>query len=195
MASLDTGRTHHLGFRAFFLFLGWGSFLIVLLVAALCAWWWYGARFVPDPYVVYYDYSVKLFALLIAGYATYKLAASYFAYRAHAYRFDDEFFHLIKGYISRHEVGVVYHQIQSVTVHRSLGARLVGVADLVIITSSGGGASDAHLPGLDMRKARMVQRELLMRAKRSQHAPVQTGYQTGYQTVPFEDLDDDEDDD
>jgi len=189
MASLDTDRTHRLGFRAFLRFLGGGALLIVVLTAGIAAWWWYGARYVPPRYVVYYDYSVKLFALLIASYAAYRLAASFLAYRSHAYRFDDEFFHVIRGYLSRHETGVVYHQIQTVTVRRTLGDRMIGVADLTIVTSSGeDGASHAHLPGLDMRKARLVQRELLARAKRSQHAPAPAAYRP----LRFVDVDEDE---
>lgn len=189
MAHLDTSRTHRLGIRAFFLFLGWGAFYILLLLALLFAWWWYGARFVPDAYVEYYVYSVKLFALVITGYAAYRLLHAFFDYRSHRYRFDREFFHVEKGYINKREVGVVYHQIQTVTVERPLGARMVGVAHLDIITSSSGHAQNAKLHGLDMKKARLIQKELLERARKSQH-----GGEPTYRQVPFEDDEDGEED-
>jgi membrane protein YdbS with pleckstrin-like domain len=189
MAHLDTSRTHHLGIRAFFLFLGWSTMHIVLLLALLFAWWWYGARFVPDAYVEYYVYSVKLFALVIAGYAAYRFAHAFFDYRSHRYRFEKEFFHLEKGYINKHEVGVVYHQIQTVTVERPLGARVVGVAHLGIVTSNSGEGQHPKLHGLDMKKARLIQKELLERARKSQH-----GGEPQYHQVPFEDGDDEEED-
>lgn len=189
MAQLDTDRTHRLGFRAFLLFLGWSALLVVLLAAGTAAWWWYGARLVPARYVTYYDYSVKLLALVVAVFALYRLVGSYLAYRSHAYRFDDEFFHVTRGYVSQQEVGVVYHQIQTVTVQRPLGARLVGVAHLAIVTNSGSGATyAAHLFGLDRAKARLVQRELLARAKASQQA----SREPRYRPVPFVEDEEDE---
>lgn len=184
---IDNGRTHRLGIRAFFLFLGWGIVVIALLLVALFTWWWYGARFVPQEYVLYYEYSVKMFALVIASYAVYKLAHSYFEYRSHGYRFDDEFFHVVRGYINRHEVGVVYHQIQTVTVNRPITARMVGVAHLSIVTSGSGEGAKAHLQGIDMKKARLIQKELLARARRSQ-----AGGEPRYQAVPFDEEEDED---
>lgn len=188
MASLDTNRTHRLGFRAFLLFLGKGIFLLALLAIALGWVWWYGAIYIPKSYVIYYDYALKLFALILGACFSFVFLRAFMAYQAHVYRFDDEYFHLTKGYLDRHEMGVVYHQIQTVTVRRGIGARLVGLAQLTIVTSGGqGGVHEVQLPAIDMRKARLIQQELLARAKRSQH-----GSRAQYQPVPFDEDDEEE---
>lgn len=181
MENLDTVRTHRLGGRAFLLFLGAGIIWILLFTALLGAYWWYAAPYVPKDYVIYYDYTVKLFALFLGGFIAYQFSSAYLRYRSHGYRFDDEFFHITKGYLDRHEIGIVYHQIQTVTVERNVSARLFGVAKLTIVTNATNGSHENHLPGIDMRKARLVQRELLSRSKRGQQAP----REPRYEPVPF----------
>lgn len=177
MADLSTDRTHRLGSRAYFLFLGKGVLWFLLAVALLSLYWWYPAPYIPKNYIIFYDYSVKLFALFISAYGVFLLAKAYLEYRGHGYRFDDEFFHITKGYLNQHEVGVVYHQIQTVTVRRTLGARIVGVANLTIVTNSNREDNEIHLPGIDARKARLVQRELLSRAKSMHERPKKREYE------------------
>ncbi len=188
MASLDTDRTHRLGARAFLLFLGAGIFWIVGLSVLLGAWWWYAAPFIPKAYVIYYDYSVKLLALCLGAFVFFRLMRAYLEYRSHGYRFDDEYFHITRGYINQNEMGIVYHQIQTVTVQRSIGARMVGVARLSIVTSGTNGSHEMHLPGVEVNKARLVQRELLARSKATQHG----SRKPRYEPVSFEDVDDEE---
>ncbi len=184
MAALDTERTHRLGARAFFVFLGWGIFAGIALLLGLGAIWWYGAVYVPREYVVYFVYALQLAALCVAGFVVFRLAIAFFAYYAHAYRFDDEYFLIIRGYLDRHETGVVYHQIQTVTVQRPVSARLFGVAHLTIVTSGGSAETrQVQLPSIAMRKARLIQKELLARAKHGQGQR----YEPRYRPVPFED--------
>ena len=189
MAKLDTARSHRLGGRAFLLFFGKGLLVTFVVAALIGATWWYGSAHVPKQYVIYYVYGLKLAGVLLLGYFLYKLAHAFFAYRSHEFRFDDEYFHINRGYINRDEMGVVYHQIQSVTVQRPIGARMVGVAHLTIIASSSdNGGRVAHLPALDVRRARLVQKELLARARRQQHPEERRG---GYRQVPFDEEEDD----
>lgn len=185
MAALDTERTHRLGVRAFFLFLGWGIFAGIALLLAVAALWWYGAVYVPKEYVIYFVYGLQVSALCIGAFLLFRFAVAFFAYYAHAYRFDDEYFLIIRGYLDRHETGVVYHQIQTVTVQRPVSARLFGVAHLNIVTSGGSPEVRAvQLPSIAMRKARLIQKELLARAK---HGQAELFAPPRYQQVPFED--------
>lgn len=181
MADLDTDRTHHLGGRAFFLFLGSRLFWMIASGLAIVAYWWYVARIVPLRYMPYFDYSVRLFAVILMAYVMFTVMRAFLEYYSHRYRFEDEFFHVFRGYINQDEVTVVYHQIQTVTVQRPLLARLFGVAHLQIIMGSGGEGDSAHLRGLDAGKARLVQRELVARAK--QHARGEE--RPRYRPVPF----------
>lgn len=191
MASLDTDRTHRLGGRAFLLFFGRGLLITLVIAGLIAATWWYGSVYVPKQYVIFYVYGLKLAAVLLLGYFLFKLSHAYLAYRSHQFRFDDEYFHITRGYINREETGVVYHQIQTVAIERPLGARMVGVAHLTVIMSGAGkGEKPAHLPALDLRRARMVQKELLARARRHQ----QGERQQGYRPVPFEDYEEEDDD-
>lgn len=186
MASLDTDRKHRLGGRAFLLFFARALLATIAAAAAIAATWWYASAYVPRRYVVYYVYGLKLLALLAAAYFVLKLVHAFLAYRSHEFRFDDEYFHISRGYLNRDETGVVYHQIQTVTVERPLGARLVGVAHLTVVMSgSDQGERVAHLPALDLRRARLVQKELLARARRHQRDE-----RPRYRSVPFEDDED-----
>lgn len=189
MAELDTERTHHLGPRAFFLFLGTKLFWIVGLALLIVAYWWYVAKIVPLRHMPYFDYSVRLFAVLLGAYTAFVLMRSFLEYYSHRYRFDKEFFHLFRGYINQEEVSVVYHQIQTVTIQRPLAARFFGVAHIAIEMGNGEGGSAAHLRGLDVSKARHVQRELVARSKQSHEGGA---HARQYRPVPFEDFDDEE---
>ena len=64
---------------------------------------------------------------------TFILLRSYFDYRGYSFRFDNEFFYVTRGYFTKNEMGIVYHQIQHVTVRRGILDRAVGVAHLIIV--------------------------------------------------------------
>ncbi len=185
MPELDTERTHHLGGKAFFLFLGTRIFWFFGIAAAIFAYWWFVSGWVPFRYLPYFDYSVRLFWLLLAAYVMFGVLRAFLEYHSHRYRFEEEFFHVFRGYINQEEVNVVYQQIQTVTVKRPLLARAVGVAHLYIMMGSGDGESE-HLLGLDVKKARLVQRELVARSRKSHETP----HRPKYRPVPFEDIDD-----
>jgi len=176
---MDFTETHHLGPRAFLLFLGrrmkWPIFFLMLVAAA---WYWRGL--VPAQYQIWSDYGIHLAFILWCGIMTFVILESYFEYHSHSYRFDDEYFHVIRGYFIKDEIGVVYHQIQHVTVKSGVMDRLAGVRQLVIVLNAGSGdpaRNTLTLPALDRNKAEAVQRELLRMAHRAgRRAPQEKTY-------------------
>jgi membrane protein YdbS with pleckstrin-like domain len=178
---MDYMKTHYLGPRAFFLFLGrrlkWPILTFLLIAAA-----WYWRALVPDEYQIWSDFAIKLLFLSWCGLFTFIFLSSFFEYRSHSYRFDDEYFHVMCGYFIKDEIGVVYHQIQHVTIKSGIMARLIGVRNLIIVLNASAGDAARNtltLPALDRDKATAVQRELLRMAHRSgRRAPQEEYYMT-----------------
>jgi uncharacterized membrane protein YdbT with pleckstrin-like domain len=115
------------------------------------------------------DFWFEVICLAWVGFMIFILFSSYFEYRGYSYRFDDEYFHVTNGYITKNETGVVYHQIQHVTIKRGIFDRLIGVSNLIIVMNlTGGNPSTSHivLPALNKNKAKLVHRELLRKAYR-----------------------------
>lgn len=172
--------THYLGFRAFFLFLGkYIKFPLILLAIVWLAWW--KRDLVPeDPasYRIYADFILRFLWVLWAGILAFVMLRSFLDYRSHSYRFDDEFFHIARGYFTKDETGIVYHQIQRVSVKRGILDRAVGVGHLIITmtvsSSDEAGSNKVVLPALDRRKAFLVQKELLKKASQSLQRPLVT---------------------
>ena len=165
---MDLTATHRLGTRAFLLFLSrrlkWPIIFLVVLVAS-----WIERERVPIGYRDWSDYGLNVLFFVWAGLAVFILFRSFFEYRGYSFRFDEEFFHVTRGYFVKHEMGVVYHQIRHVTAKRGILDRAIGVCHLTIVTNVGSGnsgLSEIILPALDKRKAQVVQRELLRKASR-----------------------------
>lgn len=163
---MDFSLTHRLGGRAFTIFLfrhsKWA--VLSLLILAL-AWYWHSS--LNAPYFWYADNAIKGLGILALAYLAFKIMRAYFEYKGYAYRFDEEFFHLTRGYIIRQEIGVVYHQIQTVVLRHDMMDRLAGVSHLVIVLNgvAGGRQAEVILPALEFKKAQLVQRELLRQAR------------------------------
>ena len=167
---LDTSATHRLGTRAFLLIMAMKSRLVVFTGALLLIWWLFGDKVIPKAYVIYVDYAFLIALLAWVGLFVFMFLYAFFEYRSQRYRFDDEFFHISRGYFRKSEVGVVYHQIQTITLERSLPARFVGTAHLLIVMTGdmGENQEQAHLAAIDVHKARLIQKELLRRARPQQ---------------------------
>lgn len=162
---IDLAATHRLGGRAFLLFLfrhiGWPVFFLVVLGSARA----FEDR-VPGAYFLYADYAIKIALLIAAAFFAFRSIKAYLEYRSYAYRFDEEFFHLSRGYFKRQEIGVVYHQIQTVTIRRGVNDRLMGVSHLIIVMNGNQHQpAEVLLPALEYEKAKLVQRELLRKAR------------------------------
>ena len=110
-------------------------------------------------------------ALAAAGLAWLLFAAltTYAAYRVHRYFFTEEAFMMTSGIATRNEVAALYHQIQNVNITRSPADRIWGVSQIVIFMTGSdreAGHTRIVLPALSKSKAKLVQGELLSRARR-----------------------------
>lgn len=125
---------------------------------------------VPSEYQLWGDYSIRLLFVAWCGLMAFIVLRSFIEYRSHSFRFDNEFFHVMRGYFLKDEIGVVYHQIQHVNLKSGVFDRMVGVRHLVIVMNSASSESAKNiitLPALDRNKAALVQRELLRKAHHS----------------------------
>ena len=173
MIIMDLAGTHRLGTRAFLLFLSRHLKWPIIFLVVLLALWTQKDR-VPLEYRDWSDYGISFLFLVWVAFAVFFLLRSFFEYRGYSFRFDDEFFNVTRGYFVKHEMGIVYHQIQHVTVRRGILDRAVGVGHLIIVTNVGSGSatlSEIVLPALDKKKARIVQRELLRKAHHHMSQP------------------------
>jgi membrane protein YdbS with pleckstrin-like domain len=138
-------------------------FFFVLAVAA-----WYSERWAPPYYVPFVDYGVNLLALFSVLYFLAIILWTWLEYRVYTYTFTDEAFIMTSGYIMRTELAALYHQIQNVSIQRNPLERIVGVSKIVIFMN-GAEKDAAHnkivLPAVGKTKAKLVQQELLIRAR------------------------------
>lgn len=165
---MENDRKHSLGNRAFLIFFFRRIKGVVLLfLVAFGAW--YAERWVPQDYAAYGDYATKILFLVAAAYLLLVLFWTLMEYHFYTYTFTDEAFIMTSGYVMRTETAALYHQIQNVNIHRSPLDRLMGVSQIVIFMS-GSGQTAPHnkitLPAVGKRQAKLVQKELLVRARR-----------------------------
>ena len=172
---LEPHKKHSLGRRAFLLFLLKrikGPVLFFILAAAI----FYGERWVPPggDIFIWTDFAARVALLTALSYLLAVIIITYLIYRVQTYTFTDEAFMLTSGYMTRSEIAALYHQIQNVNISRSPTDRLLGVSQIVILMA-GSGRESGHtkivLPALGKSKAKLVQRELIIRARR--HVPAQ----------------------
>jgi membrane protein YdbS with pleckstrin-like domain len=165
---MENHRKHSLGKRAFILFLSKRINLVIFLFA-LTAAAWYGERWIPSYYLPFADYGLRLLALFSILYFLAIALWTYMEYHFYTYMFTDEAFIMTYGYIMRTELAALYHQIQNVSIQRSPLDRFAGVSQIVIFMN-GSEHSGAHnkivLPAVGKKKAKLVQQELLVRARR-----------------------------
>jgi membrane protein YdbS with pleckstrin-like domain len=170
---MENHKKHSLGGRAFLLF-----FFrrlkgpIILFIFAWAAWYgeqWLPAGSVASPWV---SYAAQVLLLAATLYLLVMLLVAYLIYRAHTYMFTEEAFMMASGVTTRNEIAALYHQIQNVNVNRSPTDRLLGVSQIVIFMTGSereAGHTKIVLPALGKAKAKLVQGELLTRARR--HVP------------------------
>jgi uncharacterized membrane protein YdbT with pleckstrin-like domain len=181
---MENHRRHSLGKRAYLLFLS-KRIKLVIFSFALTAAAWYCEQWAPSYYLPFVQYGVEMLALLSALYFLAILFYTYMEYHFYTYTFTDEAFIMTYGYIVRNELAALYHQIQNVNIQRSPLDRLAGVSQIVIFMT-GSEHDAAHnkivLPAVGKTKAKLVQKELLVRARKhvqhqveSASAPVRDG--------------------
>lgn len=173
---MENHKKHSLGRRAYLLFLSKRIKLVVFFFV-LTAAAWYSERWAPAYYLPFVQYGVELLAFFSVLYFLAMLLWTWLEYHFYTYTFTDEAFIMTYGYVERNELAALYHQIQNVNIQRSPLDRMAGVSK-VIILMTGSQHDPVHnrivLPAVGKTKAKLVQQELLTRARR--HA---TGYPTG----------------
>jgi membrane protein YdbS with pleckstrin-like domain len=165
---MENHHKHSLGHRAFILFLS-RRIKFAIFLFALTTGLWYGQRWIPVDYLIWSNYVVQVILLLSIAYFLMVLFWTYMEYHFYTYMFTDEAFVMTYGYIVRNETAALYHQIQNVNIQRSPLDRVAGVSQIVIFMT-GSEKDAAHnkivLPGVGRTKARLVQKELLVRARK-----------------------------
>ncbi len=160
---------HRLGHRAFVLFLSRRIKFAVFLFLLTAAIWFASAQWLSGISALWGNYAVQVFFLISIAYLLFILLRTYMEYRAYTYSFLRNAFVVTRGYITRTETATLYHQIQNVNIERSMTDRMTGVSSIVIFLA-GGQYDSPHnkivLPAVGARTARLVQKELLLRARR-----------------------------
>jgi membrane protein YdbS with pleckstrin-like domain len=167
-----THRIHRLGHRAFLLFLARRSKMALFLILIAFGAWFAEMKWShPSPfsfYAIWIPFAVEIIGLIAAAYLVLVLLRTWLEYRGYTYAFTDEAFVVTKGYVTRTENATLYHQIQNVNIERGILDRINGAASIVILLT--GGQHETHnkivLPSVSNVRARAVQRELLVRARR-----------------------------
>jgi uncharacterized membrane protein YdbT with pleckstrin-like domain len=165
---MDNDKRHSLGQRAYYIFLG-KRIKTAIFLFALTGFFWYAERWLMEPYlywatrVVIIMGAVSIAALLLTLFYTWA------EYHYYTYTFTEEAFIMTYGYIVRNEVAALYHQIQNVSIQRTVGDRMVGVSQIIIFLTGAereSGHTKIILPGIGKKKAKLVQKELLVRARK-----------------------------
>ncbi len=169
---MENHKKHSLGHRAFIFFLS-KRLKIPFFMFILVAVFWYTERWIPSGpsffiWQIGQDYITKFFLLMSIAYLVLVLVRTYLEYRYYTYVFTEEAFVMTSGYIMRSEVAALYHQIQNVNINRGILDRLSGVSHVVIFMT-GSERGNTHnkivLPAVGRAKAKLVQKELLVRAR------------------------------
>lgn len=165
---MDFSKVQRLGPKAYFIFLSKHlKYIILTLLLAVGAW--YARYIVPESYAdimgtVFWS-AVAIGAIIIAYVCIY----NYLEYKAYTYFFGEEAFIVRYGYVVDNEVALMYHHIRNVNIDRYIPDRVMGVSQLQIVmvgTPDEKHAQGMVLPALDRKVARVVQAELLRRARK-----------------------------
>jgi len=163
----ENNKKHRLGHRAFTMFL-FSRIKFFLFLAAITAGIWYAQPWLPSQYALWGPFAAQLALAITIAYFVLIFLQTYLEYRYYTYLFTDEAFMMTSGYMLRSEVAALYHQIQNVNILRSPLDRMIGVSRIVILMT--GDKSNPQnqliLPGVGKTKAKLVQRELLARARK-----------------------------
>jgi len=124
---------------------------------------------VPAEYAVWGPFAVEMLFLIACAYTLFIALETYLEYRYYTYLFSEDAFIMTYGYMVRNEIATLYHHIQNVNIERSIIDRMIGVSKIVILMT--GSDRETHrnqivLPAVGSKKAKLVQTELLRRARR-----------------------------
>ncbi len=167
---MDYTKQHALGHRAYFLFLAKRIKFSIFLFALTWVAWNYPPPAPPQSEsAIWITFGIQMLLLVSIGFFALVVIRTFLEYRRYTYRFTEEGFLVTHGYFIRNEMAAVYHQIQAVNIKRTPLDRLIGVSQLIIFLA--GPEQESHhtkilLPGVGRTRARLIQQELLARARR-----------------------------
>ncbi|HVO28419.1 MAG TPA: PH domain-containing protein [Candidatus Paceibacterota bacterium] len=165
---IENDKKHSLGHRAFLVFLArrikFALFLFALTLAA-----WYAQQWIPAVDADWGAYAERVLLAVSIAYFVFVFMETYLEYRYYTYLFTEEAFIMTYGYVVRNEIATLYHHIQNVNIERSVIDRMIGVSKIIILMT--GSDRDTRrnqivLPAIGRKKAKLVQTELLRRARR-----------------------------
>lgn len=164
----EDNRKHSLGNRAFVVFLmrRIRPAVWTLIVAGAA---WFANPWLPAAYAPWGAYAALVLFLVAAGIFAFVLVETWLEYRYYTYLFTEEAFIMTYGYMIRNEIATLYHHIQNVNIERSLVDRMFGVSKIIILMTGSNrddGRNQIVLPAVGRKKAKLVQAELLRRARR-----------------------------
>jgi membrane protein YdbS with pleckstrin-like domain len=163
---MENHTKHSLGHRAFFFFLArrikFSLFLFALTLAA-----WYSERWIPSAHAEWGMYATEFLLALSVAYFALVFIRTYIEYRYYTYMFTENAFTMTSGSFLQKEVAALYHQIQNVNIERRPMDRLAGVSQIIILMAGPHESANNRivLPGVGKTKAKLVQKELLSRAR------------------------------
>lgn len=164
---MDNDKRHSLGQRAFFFFFVKHLKKIILMLLVIAAAW-YVERWIPDSILPWWQYGLIFLILITAGLIVFLLFHTWLDYRYYTYTFTEEAFIMTHGVMVRNETAALYHQIQNVSIQRGAAERLIGVSRILIfLDGDETGHAKIILPAVSRKKAKLVQKELLVRARQS----------------------------
>jgi membrane protein YdbS with pleckstrin-like domain len=165
---MENQLKHHLGHRAFIIFL-FRKIKISLVLFIITLGVWYSERWFSPSNVFYVQYAAYILLLISIAYFLVIFLFTWMEYRFYTYTFTEEAFMTSSGSFLRTEGAALYHQIQNVNIERSPFDRVVGVSKLVIFLTGSekeGSHNKLILPAVGKTKAKAVQKELLLRARK-----------------------------
>ena len=166
---MDDNKKHSLGSRAFYLFLTHRiKWVIILTIVSIGLW--YLERWIPDSILPWWNDGVIVLLIIDLGIFLFVLFQTWLEYKYYTYMFTEEAFIMTYGVVVRNEVAALYHQIQNVSIQRGVSDRLMGVSQVIIFLTGAereSGHTKIVLPAVGRKKAKLVQKELLVRARRN----------------------------
>lgn len=162
---IENHKKHSLGRRAYLLFLA-KRIKAPIVLFACTAFALYAERWIPF-YQNWVSFGVECLLVVAVAYFLLVVLQTYLEYRLRTYTFTEDAFYMTHGYAVRNEVAAVYHQIQGVNIRRGMLDRTIGVSQIIILMAG----TEANriqfvLPGVGKTKAKLVQQELLARARK-----------------------------
>ncbi len=164
---MENDKKYFLGHRAFSIFL-LRQLKSALILPIFAFFLWYSERWIPFVYQPWIDYAARAVFLVGAAYLLFVIIRTRLEYRCYTYTFTDEAFIMTNGFIVRNEFAALYHQIHNVNIRRTVADRMIGVSQLVILMAGlnrEGQHAQLILPGVGKKRAKMLQKELLIRAR------------------------------